>query len=81
MDQNGIPSISKTFKFTSYLDGLRFANLVGLQAEEQDHHPAILTEWRRVTVTWQTHAAAGLHRNDFIMAARTDMIYESQFKT
>ncbi|TBR56462.1 hypothetical protein B4U84_29725 [Westiellopsis prolifica IICB1] len=34
----------------------------------------IITEWGKVTVTWWTHAIQGLHRNDFIMAAKTDAI-------
>ena len=41
-------------------------------AEEEGHHPALLTEWGRMTVTWWTHKISGLHRNDFIMAAKTD---------
>jgi 4a-hydroxytetrahydrobiopterin dehydratase len=42
-------------------------------AEEHNHHPALLTEWGKVTVTWWTHKIHGLHVNDFIMAAKTDM--------
>jgi 4a-hydroxytetrahydrobiopterin dehydratase len=38
------------------------------------HHPAILTEWGRVTVSWWTHKIRGLHRNDFVMAAKTDRL-------
>ena len=43
-------------------------------AEAEGHHPALLTEWGRVTVTWWTHKIRGLHRNDFIMAAKTEML-------
>jgi len=49
-------------------------NRVGALAEEEGHHPALLTEWGRVTVTWWTHKIRGLHRNDFIMAAKTDAL-------
>jgi 4a-hydroxytetrahydrobiopterin dehydratase len=49
---------------------------VGELAEEQGHHPALLTEWGKVTVTWWTHKIKGLHRNDFIMAAKTDKLYQ-----
>ncbi|HEX6123240.1 MAG TPA: 4a-hydroxytetrahydrobiopterin dehydratase, partial [Ktedonobacterales bacterium] len=52
-----------------------FTNAVGALAEEQGHHPALLTEWGRVTVAWWTHTIRGLHRNDFIMAAKTDEAY------
>ena len=40
-----------------------------------------LTQWGSVTVTWWTHKIGGLHRNDFVMAARTDKIYVDEFAT
>lgn len=76
-EQNGSPTISRTFKFRNFSQALEFTIKVGQAAEEQDHHPSILTEWGSVTVTWWTHVIAGLHRNDFIMAARTDQLYNS----
>ena len=48
---------------------------VGELAEEEGHHPRIVTEWGRVAVTWWTHKIRGLHRNDFIMAAKTDQLF------
>src|SRR5215471_18688897 len=40
---------------------------------------SLLTEWGRVTVTWWTHKIRGLHRNDFVMAAKTDaLVAESE---
>lgn len=47
---------------------------MGEVAEAEGHHPALLTEWGSVKVSWWTHAIAGLHRNDFVMAAKTDAI-------
>jgi len=51
-----------------------FTNQVAKIANDEDHHPAILTEWGKVTVTWWTHKIRGLHLNDFIMAAKTDQL-------
>jgi 4a-hydroxytetrahydrobiopterin dehydratase len=52
---------------------------VGALAEADGHHPALLTEWGQVTVTWWTHKIRGLHRNDFVMAAKTDaLVAESE---
>ena len=48
---------------------------VGESAEAEGHHPVIVTEWGRVTVTWWTHKIKGLHRNDFIMAAKMDKLF------
>jgi 4a-hydroxytetrahydrobiopterin dehydratase len=57
------------------VQALQFTNQVGDLAEAEDHHPALLTEWGKVTVTLWTHSIGGLHRNDFIMAAKTDRLY------
>ncbi|MFZ2097936.1 MAG: 4a-hydroxytetrahydrobiopterin dehydratase [Anaerolineales bacterium] len=67
--------LEKVFQFKDFLQAINFTNRVALIANEEDHHPAILTEWGRVTVTWWTHKIGGLHLNDFIMAAKTDQLY------
>ena len=63
------------FRFDDFAKALAFTNALGQLAEEEDHHPALLTEWGRVTVTWWTHKIRGLHRNDFVMAAKADELY------
>lgn len=70
----GVPRLTRVFRFASFADALAFTVRVGELAEAEAHHPAILTEWGRVTVSWWTHKIRGLHRNDFIMAARTDAL-------
>ena len=72
VERNNIPRLERVFKFKNFVEALSFTNKVGELAEGEGHHPAILTEWGRVTVTWWTHKIKGLHRNDFIMAAKTD---------
>lgn len=66
--------LKRVFKFKNFAEALAFTNRVGQIAEQQDHHPAILTEWGRVTVLWWAHKVHGLHLNDFIMAAKTDRL-------
>ncbi len=75
IEKDGIKRLERVFKFKNFGEALAFTNRVGQIAEAEDHHPAILTEWGKVTVTWWTHAVKGLHRNDFIMATKTDAIY------
>ncbi len=62
------------FKFKDFVQAGAFTNKIAEIAEQEGHHPAILTEWGKVTVTWWTHKIKGLHRNDFIMAAKTDQV-------
>ena len=74
-EQEGIKKLSRVFRFDDFAKALAFTNALGELAEEEDHHPALLTEWGRVTVTWWTHKIRGLHRNDFVMAAKADELY------
>lgn len=74
VEVEGINHLIRNFKFNGFLDALHFTNKVGELAESESHHPAILTEWGRVKVSWWTHKIKGLHVNDFIMAAKTDQL-------
>jgi 4a-hydroxytetrahydrobiopterin dehydratase len=78
IDRDGVGRLERTFKFKDFVSALDFTNEVGRIAEQEGHHPEILTSWGKVTVTWWTHKIGGLHRNDFIMAAKTDRIYQSR---
>ncbi len=75
VERDEIPRLEKVYRLKDFAEALAFTIKVGELAEEEGHHPAILTEWGRVTVSWWTHKIRGLHRNDFIMAAKTDRIY------
>ena len=75
VERDGIPRLERVFPFGNFVEALAFTDAVGALAEAAGHHPALTTEWGRVTVSWWTHAIAGLHRNDFVMAAKTDARY------
>lgn len=73
--EDGIRKLERTFAFPNFAQALAFTNRVGEISEAEGHHPRLVTEWGRVTVTWWTHKIKDLHRNDFIMAAKTDRAY------
>jgi len=75
VEQDGAKHLARRFTYRNFVQALAFTNKVGELAEAEGHHPAILTEWGNVTVTWWTHKIKGLHQNDFIMAAKTDQLY------
>jgi 4a-hydroxytetrahydrobiopterin dehydratase len=75
VEREGVKQLERTYPFPDFARALAFTLRVGEVAEEQNHHPTIVTEWGKVKVTWWTHKINGLHRNDFIMAARSDEIY------
>jgi 4a-hydroxytetrahydrobiopterin dehydratase len=70
----GVKQLKKTFSFSSYRDSVDFTNKVAYMAHKEDHHPEITLEWGKVTVVWWSHKIQGLHRNDFICAAKTDQL-------
>ena len=73
--ETGVRKLDRTFRFGNFAEALAFTNAVGAIAEEEGHHPRLVIIWGVVTVTWWTHIIRNLHRNDFIMAAKTDELY------
>ena len=65
-----------TYNFADFRDALEFTYEIGELAEEEYHHPDIHLQWGEVTVEMWTHKIDGLHKTDFIMAARMDRIHE-----
>lgn len=73
---DGVQRLSRTFIWGNFAEALAFTNRIGTLAEAEGHHPRLITEWGKVTVQWWTHKIKGLHRNDLIMAAKTDALRE-----
>jgi 4a-hydroxytetrahydrobiopterin dehydratase len=63
VEKGGIKRLERSFDFQDFAEALAFTNRVGQIAEEEGHHPDILTEWGKVTVSWWTHK-------------KTDSLYE-----
>lgn len=76
-EEIGIKRLRRTIDFANFADAIDFGIKVGILAESEGHHPKLTIEWGRVSVDWWTHKIGGLHKNDFIMAAKTDEIHES----
>ncbi|MBW0149454.1 4a-hydroxytetrahydrobiopterin dehydratase [Marinobacter arenosus] len=75
VETDGEEQLHKVFKLKNFAQAQAFTNKVGDLAEAEDHHPAILLEYGKVSVSWWTHAIGGLHKNDFVMAAKTDAAF------
>ena len=67
--------IEKDFTFDNFATALKFVNVAGEIAEDENHHPDIyLHSWNKVKISLSTHAICGLSLNDFIVAAKIDRI-------
>jgi 4a-hydroxytetrahydrobiopterin dehydratase len=69
-------AIEKTFAFGSYLQTMAFANAVAYLAEQKNHHPAMLVQWRSCSVRFNTHDAGGVTKTDFECAALVDALVQ-----
>jgi len=66
-----VQKLTRTFNTKNYTESMSFTNAVAELAEAINHHPQIIVEYSSVTVVWWSHKIKGLHKNDFIMAAKT----------
>ena len=72
------PRLRRGFPLFQFSPAPGLFNAVGEIAEAEGHHPALLTEWGRVTVDWWTHKIRDIHLNDLILAARSDALYQAK---
>jgi 4a-hydroxytetrahydrobiopterin dehydratase len=66
--------IQRTFRFKNYYQTIAFVNALAWIAHQQDHHPDLEVAYNRCVVRFSTHSVGGLSENDFICAARTDLL-------
>tara|TARA_A100001037_G_C15095457_1_gene611234 strand:+ start:1025 stop:1375 length:351 start_codon:yes stop_codon:yes gene_type:complete len=74
------PQLKREFKFNNFFNAQQFTNVIGDLAEKEGHHPSILLEYGKVTISWWSHKIKSLHVNDFILSTKTEQIYKSQFQ-
>jgi 4a-hydroxytetrahydrobiopterin dehydratase len=67
-------AILRRFTFGSFPDAIAFTTRLAFEAESSDHHPDILINYKRVTLTYSTHSAGGLTLKDFEGAARANAV-------
>lgn len=66
--------IGKTFSFKNFYQTISFVNAVAWIANREDHHPDMTVSYGSCQVTYSTHAINGLSENDFICAAKIDLL-------
>ena len=68
--------ILRQFAFPTYGRTLAFANAAAWIAISEGHHPVLTIDYNHCTVSYTTHAIGGLSDNDFICAAKTDLLVD-----
>jgi len=73
-ERDGNQTLRREFSFPNFRDAFGFVARAALVAEAEGHHPDIELGWGRAAFLLTTHAASGLTKNDFVMAARIDAL-------
>ena len=76
-ERDGNRRLRRELSFKNFRDAFGFVARVALLAEAEGHHPDIELGWGRAAFELTTHAASGLTRNDFVLAAKIDRLLES----
>ena len=66
--------LRRKFVFRNFVEAMRFVNRMADVAEAEGHHPDFSVHYREVEVSIWTHAIGGLSENDFILAAKIDVL-------
>lgn len=77
VEKDGVPRLVREFLFPDFKSAMDFATHIGEIAEAEQHHPDLHIAWGKVVMETWTHKIHGLHKNDFILAAKADHVYES----
>jgi 4a-hydroxytetrahydrobiopterin dehydratase len=80
VEVDGIKRLRREFRFADFGAAMAFAVRVGELAEREQHHPDLHVAWGKVVVETWTHKIKGLHRNDYVLAAKTDEIAAAMAK-
>ncbi|MQF80697.1 MAG: 4a-hydroxytetrahydrobiopterin dehydratase [SAR202 cluster bacterium] len=75
LEEDGMKRLNREFSFGDFASALEFTNRVGDLAEESNHHPRLVTEWGKVTVTWWSHDQGGMVAADIDMAKKVDAVF------
>lgn len=82
LDRVDTHKLYRNFMFEDFEEALEFVNEIGDLAEDEGHHPNILIhDYKHVRITLWTHAIDGLSQNDFIMAVKTDNIWDDSYSS
>jgi 4a-hydroxytetrahydrobiopterin dehydratase len=68
----GTERLRRSLRYKNFAGAFTAATHIALIAEAEGHHPELVIGWGHLGIELTTHAAGGLTRNDFILAARID---------
>lgn len=67
-------TLTRKFEFKNYYQTMAFANSVAWIAQQNNHHPDMTITYRHCQLCFTTHSVGGISVNDFICAAKIDVL-------
>ena len=74
-NEKGVPYIERVKHAHSFMEGIEFVHQVAELAEENNHHPDIMIQYKRISVRYWTHTASGVTLADTQMAKKVDALF------
>jgi 4a-hydroxytetrahydrobiopterin dehydratase len=65
-------ALERTYELGSFAEAIALVDRVARLAEEENHHPHIAVDYRKVTLRWSTHSADAITDRDRELASRCD---------
>lgn len=69
-------TIQRTFSVSNFVEAMKLADKIAPIAEQENHHPDLHISWGKVRVELSTHKVGGLSKNDFILAAKINRLWD-----
>jgi len=74
-NEKGMPYIERVKHAHSFMEGIDFVHQVAELAEENNHHPDIIINYKRISIRYWTHSASGVTLADAQMAQKVDALF------
>ena len=75
-NDKGVPHIERVMHAKTFMDGIDYVYKVAESAEDENHHPDMLINYKRITIRYWTHTVSGVTLADIQMAQKIDPLFE-----
>ena len=74
-NEKDVPFIQRVYHASKFMEGIDFVQKVAKAAEENNHHPDIIINYKRISIRYWTHTASGVTLADVQMAQKIDPLF------
>lgn len=71
-------AIARVLQFSDFVSAMVFVNKIAAAAEGANHHPDILINYNKVTLTLVSHDSGGVTQRDIRMAGKINEVADTE---